>query len=201
MLELARFDAKTLHQQASAQIAFMPSTLSSPFVQWHSNSGPDFDLEMSCTQAVDDSLHVALLASDFRLRFEKTYKLSSPKGKQATAALKGAYLVRAQDHGGYYLFFRNSVRAEQATTPVLALMRLDETGEIMWSNLYDFAHSDFEAEPRTCSDGSVLVEFVMLDDSKEKVLMKINTDGNVAWSLGSMNVIPAMEDFGHSSML
>lgn len=67
IFRLAKFDARSLRKQASVQIAFEPTTNSAPYIQLHSETEPEFDLQVSVVQAVGDSVRVALFSSDLAL--------------------------------------------------------------------------------------------------------------------------------------
>jgi hypothetical protein len=192
MVQLAKFEAKTLHKEAAVQIAFEPDKTNRPNMQSHSKTEGDSDVQLSVTQSVGYSIHVALFSSDLDLLFDKLYAF--PAGN--SHSLGGAYLGRIPDHSGYYLFLRRPLQAGAKSNAGITIVRLDNGGAIKWANTYAAGSADLEVEPHQTADGCILIT-VPLRTAKSlgSTFIKIGPDGTVNWAIATEGVTLSWSDF------
>ena len=192
-VQLAKFEATTLHMQASVQIPFEPAKTNRPNIQVHSETEGDSNVQVSVTQLVGDSVRVALFSSDLHLIFDNVYAF--PAGNSRALAV-GAYLGRVADHSGYYFFFRRPLQGGAKSDAAITIVRLDNAGAIKWANTYATGSADVDVEPHQTSDGCILIT-VPLRTAKSfgSTFIKIGPDGKVNWSIASEGVTLGWSDF------
>jgi len=182
-VRLARFEGKTLRRQASLEMAFEPSAGFDESVLFHRPDNGDFDLEISVLQPVRDSFHLAVLSRDLRILFDKVYQIPIHPSEAVPEAFQDAFVTRLVDRSGYYVFPRHPIRPNAQARPGVGVIRLGNDGTVKWANSYAFGSSDFDLEPRTTDDGSVLVHDALPGlPSKGCLMIKIGPDGALNWA-------------------
>ena len=182
IFRFAKFEAKTLHKENSVQLIFAPPAHSSPCLQLHSETDPEFDLQISLVQPAGNSIRVALLSRDLRLVFDRVYTFSSAKNNKTFAEPGNAYLIRLPDRNGYYLCLRHPISADEHSGPGIGIIRLDNSGMLKWANTYAIGSSEFEVEPHMATDGAILVQFLTAPNGKDSLMLKVAPDGTVNWA-------------------
>jgi gliding motility-associated-like protein len=100
----------------------------------------------------------------------------TPFQKNLPNYLDSAMIRSAPDGQSVYV-----VRAGKATT--IYLMRLDGRGNLLWQRAYSRSDRTIEAKSmETVSDGVLLLVSDNIGTRSNGTLMKLNTDGNLAWS-------------------
>ncbi|MGI8956816.1 MAG: hypothetical protein ACR2II_07870 [Chthoniobacterales bacterium] len=179
---VGKFDPLTLRKKESIQFAAAPSTRNMPCVQWHSDAGKDFDLQISLVQSDRNSVHVFLISGDLQLLWDKTYTFPFIDEEQGSLILDSAYLTRLADHSGYYLFLRRPLRATTASVSGVAIVRLNNDGKVKWANSYAIGYSDFEVEPHFAADGAIIFNAGYVPNAKAGLLVKVDKEGEVKWA-------------------
>jgi hypothetical protein len=196
IFRFAKFEAQSLHKENSVQLVFAPATYSSPCLQLHSERDADFDLQVSLVQPNGNSIRVALVSRDLRLRFDKRYTFGFIREDKPGNALAGAYLIRLADRSGFYFCLQHPLPGEGASSAGVGVIRLDNSGVIKWANRYAIGFSQFEAHPYMTTDGALIVGFLTAPNGKDSMLIKIAPDGAVKWAqsfpgLGAVSVANA----------
>jgi hypothetical protein len=193
-LRFGKFEGKTSRKEKAVQLVLEPVLTGANF-QLHSETGSDFDLQISSVQCLHNSVGVALFSRDFSPIFNNVY--SVPNGDITCAGdAASTYLVRIPDRTGYYLFFKRPPLAGDKSGTGIAILRLDNNGAIKWANTYSFGSPDLDVGPRVTSDGSILIHLVDgFPHSVRSIFLKIGTDGAVNWAETIEELTVAITDF------
>ena len=182
-LRLGKFESKTLRKQASLEMAFEPTTVSSPYVFLMSGDHPESDLQISAVQPVGDSLRVALFSRDLRIIFNKLYGIATPLLDKASQTVPEPYLAPLPDRSGYYLCAWHRPGGDTKAAPAVAIVRLDNSGTLKWANTYSLGNSTQQSGPRVTEDGAILISAMRSDARSHKTLLaKVSPDGAVNWA-------------------
>ena len=192
LFQLGKFDAHSLRREASLQMAFEP-TAAVPYVQFHSETDRDSDLQASVVQTRGNLFRVAIFSRELKVVFDKVYSIPLGSDSAKSEPSAGGHLARLPDHSGYYLFLTKVFASEDKTRSRIAILRLDQNGAVKWANTYLLHFPDPEVQPRVTPDGSILIA-PMCPTTPNRVLMKIGTDGNVSWCIWFDELTPNLFD-------
>lgn len=180
IFRFARFNAVSLKKEASIQMTFPSPSHSAPFLQLHSFTEGRADLQVSLMQGSGNSIRVALLSSEMRVIFDKSYSFTFLKGDKDLGGPGNGYLVRLPDKTGYYLCLRHSIRV--GGRQGVGILRLTNDGAIKWANGYPVSNSEFETETHIGADGAILLNLSNIAGVKNSPLVKVAPDGTISWA-------------------
>ncbi|MEN3368568.1 MAG: hypothetical protein V7609_711 [Verrucomicrobiota bacterium] len=180
IFRFARFNAVSLKKEASIQLTFPSPSHSAPCLQLHSFAEKRADLQVSLVQGSGNSIRVALLSSEMRVIFDKSYTFTFLKGDKSLGEPGNGYLIRLPEKTGYYLCLRHSI-------PVggrhgVGILRLTNDGAIKWANGYPVSNSEFETETHIGADGAILLNLSNIAGVKNGPLVKVAPDGIISWA-------------------
>jgi hypothetical protein len=197
VFQLARFEAKSLQKEASAQLTFDPTSLA--FVAMHSATDHDFDLQTSIVQTVGRSIRVALFSRDLHLVLDKIYSIPADAIAEKFDASAGSF-TRIPDRSGYHIFLRYELPSESKPPGRIGIIRLDNAGAVKWANTYSLEFSDSGIEPQVADDGSILVTPVVDASAPQGHVVKIGSDGSVNWGITIKGVSINLGDNNHPTV-
>ncbi len=89
------------------------------------------------------------------------------------------YVIKPIETGGYALYGAYDYNDSEINSPSMALTKIGESGEIIWTQVYDSFFGFTTSAMETTSDGG----FILSGRSKDDALLCIKTDasGNIEW--------------------